>query len=81
MVYANIIGESLEQKANKLEVPLITHAEDSALGPSFQILMCGHTVLANKSSLIGNVGFTINPWMIKDFIAKWDIYAKFYTKG
>ena len=71
IVYADIIGESLRRKAKDLNVPLVTYAEDTATGPGFHLLMYGDKVLANRNSFLGNIGYKVNPWQLKEFKEHW----------
>jgi hypothetical protein len=38
-------------------IPLVMHGEDHAFGPGFMLLSYGTHVLANETTLIGNIGF------------------------
>jgi ClpP class serine protease len=81
IVQASLIGERLQRKAKDLGVPLITHAEDSALGPAFHLLMHGDTVLADKATFVGNIGFRMTPWMLKNFAESNQIHVKYVHHG
>lgn len=81
IVQADIIGYHLHKKSADLGVPLVTHAEDSSLGASFHLLMQGHTVLADKATFVGNIGFRATPWMLKDFVKKNEINIKYVHHG
>jgi hypothetical protein len=69
------------RKANELNVPLVTHAEDSSLKNSFHLLMHGQVILSDTSTLLGNIGYRYTPWMLKDFIEKYDMNIKYVHKG
>ena len=71
----------LQRKAKALDVPLITHAEDSAFGASFHLLMHGDTVLADKATFLGNIGFRMTPWMLKKFAESNEINVKYVHHG
>jgi hypothetical protein len=57
VVITDIVGENLRLKAKALDVPLITSAEETALGCGFQLLSFGDKILVNECSFLGNVGF------------------------
>lgn len=48
---------------------------------SFHLLMYGHTVLADTSSMIGNLGFRTTPWRLKSFADHWEFQAKYVHHG
>ena len=81
VVQADVMGSHLQRKAAELKVPLVTHAEDSALGPAFHLLMHGDTVLADKATFVGGIGFRMTPWMLKDFAKKYEINVKYVHHG
>ena len=76
-----MIGQALLRKADELNVPLVTHAEDGSFRASFHLLMHGHTILSDTSTFLGNIGFRYTPWMLKDFIEKNELQVKYVHKG
>ena len=44
-------------------------------------MMYGDVHLANECSFVGNVGFRVTPWMLKHFLADYDIKVKYVHKG
>ena len=64
-----------------MKVPLVTHAEDSAFGSAFHLLMHGDVVLSDKATFVGNIGFRMTPWMLKNFVEKWEIKVKYVHHG
>ena len=81
LIQSEKIGTALEQRAAKLKIPLITHAEDSCMMASFHLLMYGQTVLADTSSMIGNLGFRTTPYRLKEFTEHWEVQAKYVHHG
>ena len=56
-------------------------AEDMVLGPAFHLLMYGDKIIANETSMLGNIGYMSDPWMLKDFAKHWNFDVKFVHKG
>lgn len=48
---------------------------------SFHLLMQGHTVLTDTSSMIGNLGFRMTPWRLKNFTDHWEFQVKYVHHG
>ncbi|CDW86262.1 peptidase s49 [Stylonychia lemnae] len=83
LVYADQIGENLMNKTQAIGngVKLITYAEDTCLGVGFQLLSYGDIVLSNPNSLLGNVGFSSDPWNLKEFSEYYQIKMRYIHKG
>ena len=62
-------------------MPLITYAEEAATATGLHLLAYGDTVLANPCSFIGNVGFQMSPYMLRNFADRWNFQVKLVTKG
>eukprot|EP00347_Sterkiella_histriomuscorum_P000440 403375856 len=82
LVYSDQMGEMLQKKVKDLgDVPLITYAEDSCLGVGFHMLSHGSVVLSNPNSFLGNVGFSADPWNLKEFAEHWRFKMQYIHKG
>ena len=81
LTQADLIGKMLQEKAKKLEVPLITYAEEVGCNHGMHLLMHGDTVLANEVSLLGNIGTRITPSYTKDFIEDWHLSMRYVHHG
>jgi hypothetical protein len=81
LVQADLLGQMLQRKSKELGVPLVTYAEDRACAVGYHLMMYGDVHLANECSFVGNVGFRVTPWMLKHFLAEFDIKAKYVHRG
>jgi len=81
LVQADIIGQSLQRHAKKLNVPLITHGEESCSMASFHLLMHGDTILADKCTMLGNLGYRITPYRLKQFCEHWQFEIRYVHHG
>lgn len=82
LVHADQIGDALQKKVKDLGgIPLITFAEDLCLGVGFNLLSYGNVVLSNDNAFLGNVGFSVDPWNLKDFSEYWRFKMHYIHKG
>ena len=61
LVQSERAGLLFQQAAQRLEVPLVMYCEEVALASGLHLLVHGDVVLANPSSMLGNVGFYASP--------------------
>jgi len=81
IVQCEIVGALLREKAKELEVPLIMSAEEQSLATGLHLLMYGDHIICNPSTMLGNLGFTMNVSHFKQFAEEWNFHVKFITKG
>ena len=72
----------LKEKEQQLEdVRFNTYAEDQCGAAGLIVHQAGAQRLANPLSMLGHVGFSIKPMMLKHFLADWDLKLRYVHQG
>jgi ClpP class serine protease len=82
VVDAEILGEMLQKKAKKEEIPLVMYAEEACVNGGMHLLTYGDHMLANPMSNLGNIGTVATPTILKHHMHKlWLLEVKMVHQG
>ena len=78
-VQSQIIGEKLQDFAQKHNLKLYTFARDVAASGGYMILSAGDHVVADRSSIVGSIGVVFQKMKLKGLLDHLEVDHKHFT--